>query len=190
MAEEQQAATTDLLQLTAGIVAAHVEHNSVHAADLPTLIKAVHGALANLGTPEAQTEPEKPVGAVSARKSLADPNRILSMIDGKAYTTLKRHLGLHGYTPESYRETFGLPRDYPMVAAAFSERRRAIAKEIGLGARRAEQAVAPALKQVKRGAKAAAEVVSNAAEPVEKVVRRGRAKAADALASARKHLPG
>lgn len=190
MTEDQQPDTSDLLQLTAGIVAAHVEHNSVHASDLPTLIKAVHGALANLGAPEAQPEPEKPVAAVSARKSLADPGRILSMIDGKPYTTLKRHIGRHGFTPESYREAFGLPRDYPMVAPAFSDRRRAIAKEIGLGARKVQQAVAPAAKAAKRGTKAATQAVSEVAEPAKKPVRRGRAKAADALASAREHLPG
>ena len=134
---------TDLLELTTLVVAVHVESNRVQAGELPELIRAVHGAFAALGAPVTQEQPapEKPKGAVSIRKSLADPAKIISMIDGKAYSTLKRHLGMHGHTPQSYRETYGLPRDYPMVAAAYSEFRRTLSKAIGLGRKKIDQAV-------------------------------------------------
>jgi len=71
--------------------------------------------------------------AVTVRKSLASRDKIISMIDGKPYATLKRHIGSHGLTPAQYRERFGLKADYPMVAPAYAERRRALAKKIGLG---------------------------------------------------------
>jgi predicted transcriptional regulator len=71
--------------------------------------------------------------AVSVRKSLASKDHIISMIDGKPYKTLRRHLAGHGLTPEQYRERFGLKTDYPMVAQSYSEARRAMAKKIGLG---------------------------------------------------------
>jgi len=121
-----------LITLTADIVSAHVNNNPVQTADLPKLIQGVFGALRGLGEPTAPAGPEKPKGAVSVRASIK-PERIVSMIDGKPYKMLKRHLSLHGYTPESYRETFGLPRDYPIVAADYAEKRRMLAKKIGLG---------------------------------------------------------
>jgi len=70
---------------------------------------------------------------VSARKSLSRRDAIISMIDGKPYKTLRRHLTGHGLTPEEYRERYGLKADYPMVAPEYSEARRAMAKKIGLG---------------------------------------------------------
>jgi len=121
-----------LITLTADIVSAHVTNNPVKTVDLPKLIQGVFGALRGLGEPTAPAEPEKPKGAVSVRSSIK-PEHIVSMIDGKPYKMLKRHLSLHGYTPESYRETFGLPRDYPIVAADYAEKRRMLAKKIGLG---------------------------------------------------------
>lgn len=71
--------------------------------------------------------------AVSVRKSLASPDHILSMIDGRPYKTLRRHLSTHGLTPAEYRERYGLKDDYPMVAASYSAARRDMAKRIGLG---------------------------------------------------------
>ena len=187
----------DLLTLTAGIVSAHVEHNRVSNQELPTLISSVHAALSKLGEPAPEPEATKPKGAVGARKSLADPAHIISMIDGKLYKTLKRHITKHGYSPESYRETFGLPRDYPMVAPDYSEHRRGVAQSVGLGRKRAVEVVeyvaAPVVEAVKeRGRKAkeaVAPVVKAVSQPVKKVVRRGRKSAADALATAREHLP-
>lgn len=120
-----------LVTLTADIVAAHVGHNSVSVGDVAGLIIQVHAALNGLGKPAEPVE-EKPKGAVSIRASLK-PDHIISMIDGKPYKMLKRHLSQNGYTPESYRETFGLPKDYPLTAPAYAEQRRALAKKIGLG---------------------------------------------------------
>jgi predicted transcriptional regulator len=134
-----------LVEITADIVSAHVSNNVVSNTDVPQLIQAVHGALAKLSSGAAQqADPEvteKPVGAVSARKSTANPAHILSMIDGKPYKSLKRHIGRHGYTPESYREAFGLPATYSLVAPAYSEHRRAVAKQFGLGRKKIEVAV-------------------------------------------------
>ena len=95
--------------------------------------------------------------AVSVRKSLASKDHIISMIDGKPYKTLRRHLSGHGLTPEQYRERYNLKTDYPMVSESYSEARRAMAHKIGLGSkgRAAKAAVAPADKP-KRGGRAAA----------------------------------
>lgn len=128
-----------LITLAADIVEAHVSNNSVAADDVGHLIEKVYGALAKLGAPAAEVVEEKPKGAVSLRASIK-PDYLVSMIDGKHYKMLKRHLTLHGYTPESYRSAFGLPIDYPMIAASHSEKRRAIAKTLGLG----RKATAPA----------------------------------------------
>lgn len=84
--------------------------------------------------PEAQAEESKEyVGAVTARRSLASPDVIISVIDGKSYKTLRRDLATNGMTPAEYRERYSLKSDYPMVAATYSESRRAMAKQIGLG---------------------------------------------------------
>jgi predicted transcriptional regulator len=120
-----------LITLTADIVSAHVAHNAVQTTEVPALITTVFKALADLGSP---TEPavEKPKGAVSVRASI-NPGHLVSMIDGKPYTMLRRHIAQHGYTAESYRQAFDLAADYPMVAADYAEKRRALAHKIGLG---------------------------------------------------------
>jgi predicted transcriptional regulator len=132
----------ELITLTADIVSAHVSNNSVATAEVAALIQSVYGALGALGAPAAETAPEKPKGAVSARASIK-PDFLISMIDGKPYKMLRRHITQNGYTPESYRETFGLARDYPLVAANYAEQRRALAHKIGLG-RKPRAASAPA----------------------------------------------
>ena len=141
---------TILIELTADIVSAHVSNNVVGNGDVPQLIQAVHAALmtaANGGQAAVEAQAaEKPVGAVGIRKSTASPEHILSMIDGKPYKSLKRHITRHGYTPESYRETFGLPATYSLVAPAYSEHRRAVAKQLGLGRKKAEVVAAPAAR--------------------------------------------
>ena len=124
--------TQELITLTADIVSAHVSNNSVPTAEVAALIQSVYGALGALGAPAAEPVPEKPKGAVSARASIK-PDFLISMIDGKPYKMLRRHISQNGYTPESYREAFGLARDYPMVAANYAEQRRALAHKIGLG---------------------------------------------------------
>ncbi len=120
-----------LLMLTADIVAAHVSNNNVGVADLPDLIARVHGALAALGV-ESEPEPERKP-AVSIRASVK-PDHIVCLEDGKKFTTLKRHLMTdHGLTPQDYRAKWSLSADYPLTAPDYSERRKALAKTIGLG---------------------------------------------------------
>ncbi len=120
-----------LITLTADIVTAHVANNNVEVADLPSLIQNVHGALAGLGTgsvAEAQPEP-----AVSVRSSVK-PGHIVCLECGKKMKMLKRHLSTdHGLSIDDYRARFNLPADYPMVAPDYAEKRRELAKKIGLG---------------------------------------------------------
>ncbi|MGQ3101738.1 MAG: transcriptional regulator [Alphaproteobacteria bacterium HGW-Alphaproteobacteria-17] len=120
-----------LVTLTADIVAAHVSNNSVAISDLSLLINNVHAALSGLG--DAPVVEEKPVPAVSVRSSVK-PDYIICLEDGKKLKMLRRHLMTHyGMTPDDYRTKWGLPADYPMVAPNYAEKRRALAKAIGLG---------------------------------------------------------
>ncbi|RMD61245.1 MAG: MucR family transcriptional regulator [Alphaproteobacteria bacterium] len=130
----EQAKTSELLALTTNIVAAHVANNSVALADLPRLIREVHDTLANIGDGAAR-EPERPTPAVPIRKSVT-PEYIVCLEDGKKLKMLKRHLKTaYNMTPEEYRERWGLPADYPMVAPNYAKQRSKLAKEIGLGTR-------------------------------------------------------
>lgn len=121
-----------LITLTSDIVAAHVSNNPVSVDDLPSLITNVFGALAGLG--QAAAAPEKaPEPAVSVRSSIK-PDHIVCLEDGKKLKMLKRHLMTHyNLTPEQYRQRWNLPADYPMVAPNYAEKRRELAKKIGLG---------------------------------------------------------
>jgi len=130
---------SSLTELTVDLLAAFVSNNTVGSKDLPELIASTHAALAALddggagkAAPELAAAPEYPP-AVSVRKSLGKREQILSLIDGKPYKTLKRHLSRHGLTPAQYRARYNLPADYPMVAPAYSEARREVAKRLGLG---------------------------------------------------------
>ena len=132
-----------LLKMTADIVAEYAATNSLSSSELPKLIRSTYQAFSTLGDPIEVTQINvADRGAVSVRKSLADPNFIISMIDGKPYSTLKRHLASNGYTPAEYRQQFGLKPDYPMTAPAYSERRSALAKNIGLGRKAGDQSSA------------------------------------------------
>lgn len=125
-----------LAELTATIVSAYVERNSIATGDLPSLIESTHRALKGLGNGEVvQSEDalEKP-SAAAIRKSIK-PDALISFMDGKPYKQLKRHLSTHGVTPDEYRQRFGLPKDYPMVAPSYSARRSELAKAAGLGSR-------------------------------------------------------
>ena len=120
-----------LLTLTADIVAAHVSNNSVAVDDLPVLIQNVYGALAGLGSAPVMEEKREP--AVSVRASVKS-DHLVCLEDGKKMKMLKRHLMTdHGLTPAEYRTRWGLPADYPMVAPDYAEKRRVLAKQIGLG---------------------------------------------------------
>ena len=123
----------DLLALTTEIVGAHVANNPVAVGDLPKLIGQVYTAIAaaTMGTAAI----ERPRPAVSIPESVTR-NYIICLEDGKKFKMLKRHLSTSfGLTPNEYRERWGLPSDYPMVAPGYVARRRALAKKIGLGTR-------------------------------------------------------
>ncbi|MCX8133241.1 MAG: MucR family transcriptional regulator [Roseococcus sp.] len=129
----ENATGTDLLGLTAEIVAAHVSNNPVSITDLPALITEVHRTLAALGTATAPPEPEKKAPAVPIKKSIT-PDYLICLEDGKKLKMLKRHLQTaYGLSPEQYREKWGLPADYPMVAPNYAKQRSSLAKQIGLG---------------------------------------------------------
>lgn len=130
MTDNAQAAEL-FITLTADIVAAHVSNNSVAVSDLPVLIGNVHSALSGLSsvsTPVAAPEPAVPI------RNSVKRDFIVCLDDGKKLKMLKRHLMTHyGMTPDDYRAKWGLPADYPMVAPAYAEQRRDLAKAIGLG---------------------------------------------------------
>ena len=132
--------TADVLGLTAQIVSAHVQHNAVPAHALPGLIQEVYRTLARIGQQPVQAE--RPEPAVSIKQSVR-ADRIVCLEDGKSFSMLKRHLMTdHKLTPQQYRERWGLPRDYPMVAPSYAKTRSALAKKIGLG-RKGGKAVRP-----------------------------------------------
>jgi len=127
----------NLIELTAEIVSAYVSNNSVASGELPRLIGDVHSALNRTadGGGEPESEPQKP--AVSVRKSVT-PDYIICLEDGKRFKSLKRHLRTHyDLTPDEYRAKWGLPADYPMVAPNYAKARSNLAKEMGLGQKRA-----------------------------------------------------
>ena len=125
---------TNITALTADIVTAYVSGNSIEPGDLPGLIAATYEALSGLGAPKLAEQTYEPT--VSVRSSVK-PDHIISLIDGKPYKMLKRHLSTaYGMSPEEYREKWGLPADYPMVAPNYAKQRSSLAKKIGLGKRR------------------------------------------------------
>jgi len=134
----------NLLEMTVGIVANYVVANRIDPASLPTLIKTVHDSLGALGQPIGPEPSEKAerLTAGQARK-LITPAGIISLITQKPFKSMKRHITTHGYTPESYREHFGLPSDFPMVHPDYAAARSALAKSMGLGqgGRQARKAV-------------------------------------------------
>jgi predicted transcriptional regulator len=128
-------ANSELLALTADIVAAHVSNNSVAVGDLPRMIAEVYSTLASVEAPAAEEE-EELVPAVAIRSSVK-PDYIVCLEDGKKLKMLKRHLKTaYNMTPEEYRQRWGLASDYPMVAPNYAAQRSKLAKEIGLGTRR------------------------------------------------------
>lgn len=140
------------LDLVAEIVAAYVGNNSVAASELPGLIQGVSCALGTLGTAPTVEAPIEQKPAVSVRKSVT-PDFIICLEDGKAFKSLKRHIrNAYGLTPAAYREKWGLPHDYPMVAPNYSASRSAIALSLGLGRKPEPE---PAAKPVPRRKKAA-----------------------------------
>lgn len=126
-------AESDLIELSTEIVSAYVSHNAVSPSDLPKLIAEVHGALRALQSNEVPAPVEELKPAVPVRKSVA-ADYIICLEDGKKFKSLKRHLRTHyNLSPEEYREKWGLPADYPMVAPSYSATRSQLAKDNGLG---------------------------------------------------------
>jgi predicted transcriptional regulator len=124
------------IKLTADIVSAYVSNNSVAAADIPSLINDVHNALMRVSSPQRDGPVEAARPAVPVKKSIA-PDYIVCLEDGKKFKSLKRHLrSQYNMTPEQYRDKWGLPPDYPMVAPNYAAARSQLAKRMGLGQQR------------------------------------------------------
>ncbi|HEY4345461.1 MAG TPA: MucR family transcriptional regulator [Parvibaculum sp.] len=123
----------ELIDLTAEIVSAYVGHNSVAPVDLPALIHRIFEALTQVADGSTKTSAEKAEPAISIRKSIT-PDFLICLEDGKKFKSLKRHLRTHyNLGPDEYREKWGLPRDYPMVAPNYAQARSKLAKKMGLG---------------------------------------------------------
>ena len=129
---EMEMSKETLITLTSDIVAAHVSNNDVAVESVPELITNVFSALSGLGD-DAETDDTPPEPAVSIRASVK-PDYIVCLEDGMKLKMLKRYLRTnYDMTPEEYRARWDLPADYPMVAPNYAERRRELAKKIGLG---------------------------------------------------------
>ncbi|MEM7426905.1 MAG: MucR family transcriptional regulator [Pseudomonadota bacterium] len=132
MEHENSGVNPELIELSAEIVAAYVSHNVVPASELPQLISDVVGAVSATQT-QPEAEKEAPTPAVSIKKSIT-PDYLICLEDGKKFKSLKRHLRTHyDLSPEEYREKWGLPADYPMVAPSYAAARSELAKKMGLG---------------------------------------------------------
>ena len=124
---------SNLIDLAAEIVSAYVSNNSVSSHDLPNLISDVYAALQKTNGVEPEPEPEPLKPAVSIKKSIT-PDYLICLEDGKKFKSLKRHLrAKYDMTPDEYREKWGLPFDYPMVAPSYARKRSQLAKKMGLG---------------------------------------------------------
>jgi predicted transcriptional regulator len=133
----EELAKAELVELTAEIVSAYVSNNTVSASDVPSLIGDIHSALSRAANGSvAPVEREELRPAINVKKSVT-PEYIICLEDGKKFKSLKRHLRTHyNLSPEEYREKWGLPHDYPMVAPNYAAARSALAKKMGLGTRR------------------------------------------------------
>jgi predicted transcriptional regulator len=130
------AAARSFIDLTANIVSAYVSNNPTPAADIPALIAQVHAALLRVSTgrTEPQLEPARP--AVPVKKSVT-AEYLICLEDGKRFKSLKRHLrSRYNMTPEQYRDKWGLPPEYPMVAPNYAVARSQLARKMGLGQQR------------------------------------------------------
>jgi len=125
--------TAELIDMTAEIVAAYVGHNNVAPDEVSKLIELVHGALAQAAYGEGVAAEATPEPAVPVEDSVT-PEYLICLEDGKKFKSLKRHIRTHyDLTPEDYRERWGLPADYPMVAPNYAKARSRLAKKMGLG---------------------------------------------------------
>ena len=131
---------SNFIELTADIVSAYVSNNSVAAGDIANLINQVHAALLRVSSGQADNQPEPLKPAVPVKRSIT-PDYLICLEDGKKFKSLKRHLRTqYNITPEQYREKWGLPADYPMVAPNYAAARSHLAKQMGLGQQRRRRA--------------------------------------------------
>jgi len=129
--ENETASSGAILEFASDIVSAYVSNNAIQSNELPELIRDVHATLATLGNGHDPAPAKKP--AVSIKNSITD-EFLICLEDGKKFKSLKRHLrSKYGLSPEEYREKWGLPYDYPMVAPSYARKRSELAKEMGLG---------------------------------------------------------
>jgi predicted transcriptional regulator len=139
MAESEQMdeiAKSSLVALTANIVSAYVSNNTVGREDIPAMIADIHEALSKASQRNSPAEREDLKPAVSPKKSIHD-DYLICLEDGKKFKSLKRHLRTHyNLSPDEYREKWGLPHDYPMVAPNYAAARSHLAKQMGLGTRK------------------------------------------------------
>lgn len=186
-----------VMSLTVTLLSAYFANNTVPSSELPALVEGTRRALLGGGSvataaPQAEAEEsaaEAPTlaaqfkPAVTIEESLASPDHILSLIDGKPYKALKRHLSAHGLTIADYRARYDLPASYPMVAPGYSASRREVAIRLGLGGKRkgAAAPIKPAA-EAEAGPQPASVVPVDAKEAQTETapVRRTRAKAAPA----------
>jgi predicted transcriptional regulator len=131
-----EADKSSLVALTANIIAAYISNNQVGREDIPVMIADVHEALSKAAQRGNNAEREELKPAVSPKKSVHD-DYIICLEDGKKFKSLKRHLRTHyNLSPDEYKEKWGLPHDYPMVAPNYAAARSHLAKQMGLGTRR------------------------------------------------------
>jgi predicted transcriptional regulator len=170
----EETTETSLLELATELTMAWLSNPNTRASadEVPAFLQSMHGAVTNLASAGSAAEEAAPVNeyipAVTPRRSLASKDHIISLIDGKPYKTLKRHLSGHGLTPAEYRARYGLKSDYPMVAEAYAEMRRGLAKKIGLGRKAGTKMAAKAAAKpaaVKSATKPAAKDAKPASKP-------------------------
>ena len=141
---------TVLLECTTSIISAYVANNTIQKENLSALIADTFKSLAQVGQTQAPVEELRP--AVPIKRSV-QPDHIICLEDGKKFKSLKRHLMSHyNMTPQEYREKWGLPSDYPMVAPSYALARSELAKKMGLGQRQKAVAITTSVKPPKKAA--------------------------------------
>lgn len=154
--QNDEAQNSDLIILTASVAVSYVANNRVSTTEISDLIASIHASLGSLGTaPVAAPGPVAQVPAVSIKKSVT-PDYLICLEDGKHFKSMKRHLMTKfGMTPDDYRHKWGLPSDYPMVAAGYAAKRSELALSLGLGRKKVEPIAEPVPEKPARGRKAA-----------------------------------
>ena len=142
--DETSTTNDQIVTLTADIISAYVSSNHLQSAELPKLIADVFAALNEMAQGgKSAPEPVHPKATAGEIRRSITHDFLISFEDGKSYKTLRRHLTLRGLTPEAYRQKWGLPHDYPMTSASYSEQRSELARSLGLGQQRRRSAVRP-----------------------------------------------